>query len=154
MRFFRLFVLLGGLVVVVAACSRAPAPFQGNPALDELRASYLRTHPEGAFTAHVEKGEVVKGMGFVEVLAAWGLPNLRRGSEDNPTEVWEYLVKDDASGDVTVYRLVFRDRILVDWEVGHDVAANGGFRSGSRDDESVARWVLPRPDENQKKRRP
>jgi hypothetical protein len=88
---------------------------------------YIRTYPDGQYNGHIVKGEVVKGMNLMEVLASWGLPNTRKSSESGAYEYWTYYSVDQESGDVRRYKLIFKEQIVVDWQVAYDIAGDGGF---------------------------
>ena len=62
------------LVVLLAACSHLPH-MESTDSTSSLRQEYLEMHPDGKYNARIMKGEVVKGMGVIEVLASWGLPS-------------------------------------------------------------------------------
>lgn len=123
-RFAATVVALLGLILL--ACAHVPRTYDETDAVKRLRLQYVRTHPNGRFNAHILKGEVTKGMDFLDVLASWGLPNLRRGSRESVYENWVYYARDEETGRFTVYELVFKDQHLVDWKVDVNVAGNGG----------------------------
>lgn len=95
--------------------------------IDDLRAEYLRTKPQSPYRTEVTKGEVVKGMDPVAVLAAWGHPERR--VRTGPNEKWTYLDKDDNSGDEMQYTLMFRQGVLNDWEIMRHIAGITAIRS-------------------------
>lgn len=103
-------VVLAGCLA--ASCSHAPRLAKAPAARDDLRAEYLRNNPDGKFNNHIIRGEVVKGMGSIEVLAAWGVPNLRRSGRAEIAEYWIYYSLDDHTKTYTLYELGFRERVL------------------------------------------
>jgi hypothetical protein len=103
-------VVLAGCLV--ASCSHAPRLATAPAARDDYRAEYLRNNPDGKFNPHIKKGEVVKGMAGIEVLASWGLPNFRRSGRAEISEYWIYFSLDDHTKTYTVYELGFKERVL------------------------------------------
>jgi hypothetical protein len=81
------------------------------------REDYLRTHPEGLYNHCIKNGEITRGMGVYEVLAAWGMPNIYLASRNKPVENWIYYVEDEESRAVLVYTLTFEDEILREWDI-------------------------------------
>jgi hypothetical protein len=84
--------------------------------LPALRAEYLATYPNAPHNEEVKRGEVVKGMDILAVLASWGHPG-RRTKEGEHTEMWIYREEDEASKDWLEYTLIFHDNVLDDWEI-------------------------------------
>jgi hypothetical protein len=94
--------------------------------MTSIRAEYLANHPEGAYNAYIRDGCVVKGMGSVEVLASWGLPNVRRPGAEPNVEFWEYYARDEQSQMLVSYELAFVDKVLNRWSLRKDIAATLG----------------------------
>ncbi|MBI4720704.1 MAG: hypothetical protein HY770_05710 [Chitinivibrionia bacterium] len=65
------------LFATITSCSHCPRSGKDSEAIQQIRLEYIRSNPEGQYNDHVLKGEVIKGMGFMGVLASWGLPNVR-----------------------------------------------------------------------------
>ena len=55
--------------------------------------------------------------GFVIVLAAWGLPNMRSEVSKNGSETWTYFAIDETSREVHGYQLVFDKNRLCHWVI-------------------------------------
>ena len=72
--------LLLGFAIV--SCSHAPKVLNETDTVLQIREDYLRANPNGPFNERIARGEVEKGMNFLEVLAAWGLPDTRGLSQD------------------------------------------------------------------------
>ncbi len=111
-----------GLLVVVtlvfaASCSKLPPSSRSDEHTTSIRAEYLQNHPEGEHNAYIAEGRVVKGMGIVEVLASWGLPNARRSVAKDNSEFWTYYAKDEQTQQVVSYELVFQAKVLSKWVV-------------------------------------
>jgi hypothetical protein len=120
------------LFAFLASCTHLPRSYNESKAVQQMRQDYITLNPEGKFNDHIKRGEVVKGMGFMAVLASWGLPNVRRIPAESSFEYWTYYTEDKASGQFTVYELVFKDETLYGWNVNKNIAANGGFKSSLR----------------------
>jgi len=89
-----------------------------------LREEFFKTHPDGVYNEHISRGEVVKGMDFLEVLASWGNPGRREKPTPN-VEYWMYKEVDEDSKDWVEYKLVFRKNVLEDWELTREMAGAG-----------------------------
>jgi hypothetical protein len=89
--------------------------------MTSIREEYLRNHPDGRYNTLITDGRVVKGMGIIEVLASWGMPNDRRSSETGDTESWAYYARDEATQKLVSYELVFEGKILTRWVVRADL---------------------------------
>jgi hypothetical protein len=114
------------LVVLAFACSQTPRMSEENETdyIRMLREEFFKTHPEGKFNEYISRGEVVRGMDFLEVLASWGNPNKREKPTES-VEFWTYLDEDEDSQDWVQYKFVFRKNVLDDWEVARHVAGAG-----------------------------
>ena len=108
-----------------------------------LRAEYFASNPDGEFNEYIERGEIVKGMDVLEVLASWGYPAARKRTET--TEVWTFREVDLDSKNWIEFIFTFRSNILGDWEVARhygsgaldfpqtrDVLQRGEYTSGKR----------------------
>lgn len=114
------------IALALTSCSTTPRKMSGteSPYLLQLRQEYLAANPEGEFNAYVEKGEVVKGMDLIAVLASWGHPNVR--TKDSPmTERWVYRDVDDVSKDWVEYTFTFQGSVLTEWDLVRHFAAGG-----------------------------
>lgn len=92
-----------------------------------LRAEYLASNPDGPHNEYIERGEVVKGMDILEVLASWGHPQRRIKDADTTTERWVYREADEQTKDWIEYTFTFRGNILSDWELARHFAAGGSL---------------------------
>jgi hypothetical protein len=136
---------------VVLSCAAGPPRRGDTPAIVEMRADYLRTNPAGRFNAEINRGEVVVGMGFYDVLAAWGLPDARAVA-DSSQERWTYVIKDDNEVDWVRYDFLFARRAVVEWETSRNTGS--GFSPLDDDARGVSLRVPPVPlgDGSQKSR--
>jgi hypothetical protein len=116
------------LFAMMTSCAHTPRSFKDSEAIKQIRLDYIKSNPEGQYNEHVLKGEVVKGMGFMSVLASWGLPNVRRVSEGNIYEYWTYYTEDRAAGMWTIYELQFKDQLLASWIIDKNIMGEGGIR--------------------------
>jgi hypothetical protein len=108
------------------ACSQTPRMSQEDETeyIRMLRSEFFETHPDGQYNEYIARGEVVRGMDFLEVLASWGNPGKRE--RPSPTvEYWLYEEKDESSKDWVRYKFVFRDNVLNDWELTRHVSEGG-----------------------------
>ena len=108
--------------LVVSGCAYNPRVINETESVLSIRADYLRANPDGEFNAHIIKGEVVKGMNFMEVLASWGLPDSRMNKKENELEYWGYFARDDESLDWILYTFTFEKTALVEWDATRHVA--------------------------------
>ena len=118
-----------GLVFVLAltaSCSSLPKSDHLDDGEVGMRAEYLESHPDGEYNAHISEGRVVKGMGAEEVLASWGLPNLRRSWKHDKAEYWTYYAKDEHTGQVVGYELIFDKQLLTRWVVDTNATTSLG----------------------------
>lgn len=111
------------LLLTIVACSQTPRMSEDRETeyIRMLREEFFKTHPDGQFNEHIARGEVVRGMDFLEVLASWGNPSKR----EKPTvsvEYWMYRDDDEDSGDWVQYKFIFRKNVLEDWELTRHVA--------------------------------
>ena len=125
MHWTRVLVLLLRLSLLFAACAHAPSALNDDAAVLVMRQDYLSAHPDGRYNAYIAKGEVVRGMNYLEVSASWGVPETRRLSGDKQSEFWTFFGKDDVSGDWIRYTFLFEKGILVDWQVNRHFTKNG-----------------------------
>ncbi|MFQ5511892.1 MAG: hypothetical protein ACE5EO_08590 [Candidatus Krumholzibacteriia bacterium] len=116
--------LIGATVAVAASCAHVPRSLKQTEATESLRTLYLREHPDGRFNDRIGNAEIVVGMGVMEVLASWGIPD-RRLATGPHRETWTYASRDEFSKDSVSYSLIFRRRVLSSWESGRTTAAVG-----------------------------
>ena len=116
------FMMILALVVSLASCTRAPRLTTSDPSRLEIRDEYLAKHPDGRYNKEIRNGGVKKGMSVIEVLASWGLPNMRRAQTDTQTEFWTYYIRDVHSNQLMSYQLTFENRVLKRWVHATDVA--------------------------------
>lgn len=112
-------------LLLIGCSSQLPSMDTSQSYVLELRAEYLAAHPDGEFNEHVEKGEVVKGMDYLAVLASWGHP-ARRDVRSDVTEDWVYREVDEETDTWMEFRFTFKRSVLDDWEVARH---NGGART-------------------------
>jgi hypothetical protein len=93
----------------------------------QSRGDYLEQHPTGKYNRYISRGEVVRGMGFVEVSASWGIPETRSKSKDKKYEYWTFFGEDEISGDWSRYTLVFEETVLTDWFLDRHFIKNGAL---------------------------
>lgn len=115
--------LVIALVVVIASCSHAPRLARESSETAAFRAQYLESNPDSPFNRHIERGEVTRGMGVMEVLASWGVPDRRQSVTQCNVEFWTYITYDDYRNTYTSYDLVFDARTLDRWVRTEDVAS-------------------------------
>lgn len=113
-------------VALIASCSSLPQSTHLDEGQADLRAEYLQNHPDGKYNVHISEGRVVKGMGIVEVLASWGLPNTRRSWQNDDAEYWAYYAKDEHTGQIVSYELIFEEQILSRWMINSNATASLG----------------------------
>ncbi len=113
------------LVALVAACSHAPRLDRDADATADFRAEYLEHNAHNEFTERIMRGEVDKGMNAMQVLAAWGLPNVRRSWQDSDAERWTYYTLDEYTSRLTSYELVFAGGYVARWLVDANVRGLG-----------------------------
>lgn len=110
--------------VVIGCSSQLPSMDTSPDYVLELRAEYLAAHPDGEFNEYVQRGEVVKGMDYLAVLASWGHPT-RRARISNVSEDWIYHEVDEDTDSWMEFKFVFHNNILDDWEIAR---FNGGAK--------------------------
>jgi len=118
-------VLSSCLILLFIACAHTPKALNDDLTVRQMRDEYLRDHPDGAYNFYIAKGEVVRGMNFLEVSASWGMPETRRQSKDKKLEYWTYFSSDEISGDWSRYTLTFEKQLLMDWHVARHFTKNG-----------------------------
>jgi hypothetical protein len=106
------------VVALTLACSQNPRRGDSGESdyIQMLRSEYFKTNPNGVYNEYIERGEVVRGMDFLEVLASWGNPIKREKPSPN-VEFWVYLEEDEGSKDWVQYKFVFNKSLLDDWEM-------------------------------------
>jgi hypothetical protein len=107
------------------ACAHTPNALNTDEAVLMMREDYVRTHPGGKYNEYIQRGQVVRGMNYLEVSASWGIPETRSKSRDRKVEYWTFFGKDDLSGDWTRYTMVFEKGVLADWELSKHFTKNG-----------------------------
>lgn len=127
---------------VIASCGRLPQSTRTSEHQASIREEYFRNHPEGKFNALIMEGRVVKGMGIIEVLASWGMPNDRRSGGDGRTEYWAYYAKDEHTQRLVSYELVFEENELKRWVVNTDLPTALGTMPGGPDETRVIEETL------------
>ncbi len=110
-----LLVLIAG--AVLSSCAHSPRVIDENEAVLSIRTDYLRSNPAGPYNDFIRRGEVVKGMNYVEVLAAWGFPESRLRVPERSAEYWRYVSRDELSRDWIQYTFVFEGDALAEWEM-------------------------------------
>ncbi|MDH3216032.1 MAG: hypothetical protein OEN01_07030 [Candidatus Krumholzibacteria bacterium] len=116
------------LVVVIAfaaSCSHSPRLPRGTQEVASLRAEYLQNNPDDPFKGQILNSEVSKGMNVLQVLASWGLPNVRRGYAQGHSESWTYYAVDEHTQKLLSYELVFYKSTLSLWVMDGDAAGLG-----------------------------
>jgi hypothetical protein len=129
--------LLALAAVALAACATGPPRREETPAIREIRDEYLRANPGGPFNAVITRGEIAVGMGYYDVLAAWGVPDQIEVSKRE--ERWCYVLRDANEVDWVRYDLLFIDRVVSEWETSRNVAS--GFVPTPDDPRGVSRRV-------------
>jgi hypothetical protein len=116
------------LVLSVSFCTPNPRMVSGTEPdyLLKLRADYLSSNPSGEYNEFIKRGEVVRGMDVLEVLAAWGHPKVRTKFTDL-TEKWTYHEVDPDSKDSIDYTFTFHQGVLSDWALERHFAAGGSI---------------------------
>jgi hypothetical protein len=114
---------------LTASCAHVPRMSNENQDTANLRAKYLREHPNSPYNQQIMRGEVTAGMDVTEVLASWGVPERRIGKPSNKQECWIYTVRDDHNENSVVYELVFVDRVLSRWIFDRRTTGSGVLRA-------------------------
>ena len=139
----RTFVLTALAVSMLASCTAGLPRRDETPAILEIRDDYLRAYPNGAFNAEIARGEVALGMGYLDVLAAWGMPDARVAATLQNEERWTYVIENDNGVDWILYEFVFEKRVVVEWEFSRNVGS--GFVTSRDDARGVSQRVPPTP---------
>ena len=129
MNFTHRILLVGLAIAMTASCAHVPRMSIEDQETTNLRATYLRDHPNGPHNDRIIKGEVARGMDVTEVLASWGVPERRIGKRSNKEEYWIYTARDEYSQNYVVYELVFVDRTLSRWIFDRGNTGSGVFRA-------------------------
>lgn len=138
---YRSVLLLALAASLLASCASSPPRRDETPQIREIRDDYLRAHPNGRFNAEIARGEIVAGMGYNDVLAAWGMPDTRVSDGEPGEEWWTYVITSDNGADWVRYDFVFAERTVVEWAVSRAVAS--GFVPVRDDPRGVPRRVPP-----------
>jgi hypothetical protein len=133
---------LGGIVIAVAAlvaCSPAPQLTRRSEQVDVFRTQYFESYANDPLESEIRKGIVHRRMNFMQVLAAWGLPNIRTGQAVGD-ETWTYFAVDEHTQMLVSYELAFTGGSLTRWAIGH----SSGMTLLTPDDLSglPSRWAL------------
>ncbi len=116
-------VLLALAASVLASCATSPPRREDTAAILEIRDEYIRTHPGGPFNVAIERGEAAVGMGYYDMLAAWGMPDVRERDSERDEERWVYVLTSENQADWLRYDFIFAKRMLVEWEWSRGVAS-------------------------------
>lgn len=108
---------------VLASCATSPPRRADTAAILEIRDEYIRTHPSGPFNVAIARGEVAVGMGYYDMLAAWGMPDMRERDAARDEERWVYVLPSENEVDWMRYDFIFAKRTLVEWEWSRGVAS-------------------------------
>jgi len=111
---------------VAVSCSQLPRSNKTPEEMASIRAEYLQNNPDGKYNDYILEGRVVKGMGTLEVLASWGLPNVRRNWNPDNAEYWTFYARDEHTGQVVSYDLVFENKKLTRWVVSEELGTSLG----------------------------
>ena len=78
--------VIGIVVVLTVSCTHAPQLDRTSDQVAGFRTHYLEHNPDDPFKKDIMRGKVHKEMNYMQVLASWGLPNVRtgRGRESPP----------------------------------------------------------------------
>jgi hypothetical protein len=105
-------------IAAALACSQNPRRSETDESdyIRMLRDEFFKTNPNGVYNEYIARGEVVRGMDFLEVLASWGNPTKREKPSPN-MEYWVYLDEDEDSKDWVQYTFLFKKSVLEDWQL-------------------------------------
>ncbi len=140
---FRTIALAALAASLLASCTAGLPRRDDTAAILEIRDDYLRAYPNGPYTAEIQRGEVALGMGYMDVLAAWGKPDARVAAAGDEKERWTYLLDNDNGVDWVLYEFLFEKRVVVDWEFSRNVGS--GFATSPDDARGVPMRVPPTP---------
>ena len=129
------------LASLAAACANVPPRRDDTPEILVLREDYLRAHPNGPFNPEIARGEVALGMGYSDMLAAWGMPDARLADPDMEQEQWTYVLRSDNGVDWVRYDFLFANRLVAEWEISRNVGT--GFATIRDDPRGVSLRVPP-----------
>ena len=119
--------------LLLTACAHTPDALHSDDSVLMMREDYVNSHPAGKYNEYIDRGQVVKGMNFMEVSASWGIPETRSKSQDTKLEYWTFFGKDEVSGDWTRYTMVFEKGVLTGWDLSRHFTKNG----------TLTRWLVP-----------
>ena len=105
------------VVALAAACSHAPQLTRHSDHVLVFRTQYLQHYSGAPFEKEIRNGEIHKSMNFMQVLAAWGLPNVRSQPSPDGNETWTYFSVDEHTSELRSYALVFTKNCLTRWVV-------------------------------------
>jgi len=129
--------VLALIASLAASCATVPPRRDDTPEILVIREDYLRAHPDGLFNAEIARGEIVVGMGYTDVLAAWGRPDERVADRDMDVEQWTYVLHSDNGVDWVRYDFLFSKRSVVEWETSRNTAS--GFATTHDDPRGISR---------------
>jgi hypothetical protein len=118
------------MALISTGCAHSPRAIEVSPSVLAIRGDFLDSNPDGPFNIYIERGEVVRGMNFVEVLASWGAPRARYRTESETVgtvEYWHYFWRDETSQDWTQFTFVFERKQLAEWDITRHVSKNGSL---------------------------
>ena len=110
---------------LTVSCTHVPRSTQDPESRADAREQYVKEHPDGKFNSRILEGEVTEGMSAIEVYASWGVPMVRRWTENKADENWTYEFRDKHNDDFVLYELFFADRVLARWTMSRSTAAMG-----------------------------
>jgi hypothetical protein len=131
------------LVALLASCASQPPRRDETAAILEIRDDYLRTNPNGRFNGEIERGEVAVGMGYYDVLAAWGMPDSRVADAEHDEEWWTYVIASDNEIDWIRYDFLFAKKVVAEWEMTRNVGS--GSTPFGDDARGISTRVPPTP---------
>ncbi len=137
------FLVLALAAGLLSSCAVVVPRRDVTPEILVIRDDYLRANPNVVFKDAIARGEVVVGMGYYDVLAAWGKPDARAIESKKDTERWTYVLVSDNGADWIRYDFVFEERSVVEWETSRSVAS--GFAPARDDARGVSQRVPPTP---------
>ena len=111
--------VIGIVVVLTVSCTHAPQLDRTSDQVAGFRTHYLEHNPDDPFKKDIMRGKVHKEMNYMQVLASWGLPNVRTGVAADGSETWGYYAVDKHSKEVRRYDLLFSKNRLITWFISN-----------------------------------
>lgn len=102
-------------IAFATSCSHSPRLVRESGQVDAFRSQYLLHHPDDPYKKQIVNSQVRKDMSMMQVLAAWGLPNVRSEVAKNGCETWTYFAVEESTREVVGYQLVFDKNRLCHW---------------------------------------